>query len=291
MNFLTLKDFDKGFLEETLDLAVKLKANYSTYSESLKNKTLAMIFMKTSTRTRTSFEAGMTKLGGHAIFLETKATNFTLGSLADEAACVSRYADIIMARVFAQEQVEVIAKASGVPVINGLSDSFHPCQTLADLLTIKEKKGTLVGKKLTYIGDGNNVCNSLIIGCSKLGMDVSVATPSGFEPAEKSSKLQLTSDPAEAVAGADVVYTDTWISMGQEKETEEKMKIFPPFQVNKELMAKAKPEALFMHCLPAHRGLEVSDEVIDSEASVVFDQAENRMHAQNALMLKLLEVE
>ena len=291
MNFLTLKDFDKGFLQETLDLAVKLKANYPAYSESLKNKTLAMIFMKTSTRTRTSFEAGMAKLGGHAIFLEAKATNFTLGSLADEAACVSRYADIIMARVFAQEQVEVIAKASAVPVINGLSDSFHPCQILADLFTIQEKKGGLDGKKLAYVGDGNNVCNSLIIGCSKLGMDISVATPKGFEPAEKSSKLHLTSDPAEAVKDADVVYTDTWISMGQEKEKEEKMKIFPPFQVNKELMGNAKPDALFMHCLPAHRGLDVSDEVIDSGQSVVFDQAENRMHAQNALILKLLEVE
>ncbi len=289
MHFLTLKDFDKGFLEETIDSAIALKKDYSEYSSAMKNKTLAMIFMKTSTRTRTSFEAGMTKLGGHAIYLDCRTTNFTLGSLQDEAKCVSRYSDIIMARVFGHEQVEEIAKASSVPVINGLSDSYHPCQALADLLTIKEKKDQLAGLKLAYVGDGNNVCNSLVLGCSKLGMEVAVAVPKGYEPMEKEGAA-ITHSPAEAVKDADVVYTDTWVSMGQEEEKQKRMKIFPPFQVNKELMAKAKQDALFMHCLPAHRGLEVSNEVIDSKQSIVFDQAENRMHAQNALMLKLLEV-
>ena len=286
MHFLTLKDFDKGFIEELLNLASEIKVDYSKYKESMANKTLAMIFMKTSTRTRTSFEAGVTKLGGHAIFIESRVSNFALGALKDEAKCISRYTNLIMARVFGHQQVEEIAKASAVPVINGLSEYYHPCQILADLLTIKEKKGSLAGLKLAFVGDGNNVCNSLVVGCSKLGLDVAVAVPKGFEPMEKNA--EITYNVEEAVKKADIVYTDTWVSMGQEKETKERMKVFSPFQVNKKLMAKANSDALFMHCLPAHRGLEVSDEVIDSGQSIVFDQAENRMHVQNALMLRLL---
>ncbi len=286
-DFLTVNDFDSCALEETIDNAIKMKSNYSCYKDVLKDKTLAMLFMKTSTRTRISFEAGISKLGGHAIFLDYDKTNFTLGSLADETKCVSRYVDLIMTRVFGHEQIKAIAKASEVPVINGLSDLHHPCQALADLMTIKEKKGFLDGLKIAFVGDGNNVCNSLIQACEKLGLDISVACPEGFEPAEKSKALDVLHDPSVAVAGADVVYTDTWVSLGFEAEKEKRLKAFEKFQVNSRLLKLAKQNALFMHCLPVHRGFEVTDDVIDSKQSIVFDQAENRMHAQNALMLKL----
>lgn len=291
MHFLKWSDVGKKFVASAIDLGIELKKDYSPYCKAMENKSLAMLFMKTSTRTRLSFEAGMTKLGGHAIFLDVRTTNYSLGSLEDETKCVARYCDLIMARVFGHEQVEAMAKVSTVPVINGLSASYHPCQALADLMTMKEKKGSFDGMKIAFVGDGNNVCNSLIEASEMLGIEIAVATPKGFEPKEKAKKLQLTNDPVEAVKDADFVYTDTWISMGQEADTESRKTIFPPFQVNSVLMKHAKPSAFFLHCLPAHRGLEVSDEVMDSKQSIIFDQAENRMHAQAALMLKLLKLD
>jgi ornithine carbamoyltransferase len=277
-----LDDFSKDELNDIIDRAIDIKEEPEKYYEILKNKTLAMLFQKTSTRTRMSFEAGMTQLGGHAIFLDWKTTNLTLGSLKDEIKCIARYSDIIMARVFAHKDIETIAEASSVPIINGLSDDYHPCQAIADLMTIKEKFKKFKGVKLAYVGDGNNVCNSLILACGKLGVELRVATPKGYGPKEKGVKV--VSDPKVAVKGAHVVYTDTWVSMGQEKEKAKRVKAFKGFIVDKKLLGKA----LFMHCLPAHRGYEVSDDVIDSKQSIVFDQAENRMHAQKAIILKLL---
>ena len=282
MNLLNLKLLKKKKIEDIINLGIKLKKAPEKYYDALKNKILVMLFEKTSTRTRISFEAGMAQLGGHAIYLDWNTTQLKKAALKDEAKCIARYADIIMARVYKHESVEEIAKNSSKPVINALCDKYHPCQILADLMTIKEKFGKLQGLKLAYIGDGNNVCNSLIIGCKKVGIKISVATPKGYEPLEKPDLL--TNDPKQAAKDADVLYTDTWISMGQEAESKKRKKVFPPYQVNKKLLGKA----LFMHCLPAYRGYEVTDEVLDSKQSIVFDQAENRLHAQKALMLVLL---
>lgn len=294
MHLLTLLDWEDWVVGEVIGNAIKIKGNQGAYSRVLENKTLGMIFQKTSTRTRVSFEAGMTQLGGHAIFLDWRTTNFTLGSIKDEIRCLDRYCDIIMARVHKHEDIQAMADASRVPVINALCNLYHPCQALADLMTIKEKKGKLEGLKMAFVGDGNNVCNSLIIGCSKVGMKISVATPKGYEPykkavelGKKTGSLRLFNKPEEAVKDADVVYTDTWVSMGQEEEKEERMKAFKGFTVDAKMM-KLSNNALFMHCLPAHRGFEVADEVLDSRQSVVFDEAENRMHVQKAVILKLL---
>lgn len=283
MHIPNLKDLTKEQIEEIIDLGIEVKKNPEKYSEALKNKVLIMLFEKSSTRTRLSFEAGMTRLGGHAIFLDWKTTHLKKAKLKDEARCMERYADIIMARVFKHETILELAENSSKPVINALCDKYHPCQALADYMTIKEKFGKLEGLKLAYLGDGNNVANSLIIAGKKLGVKVAVACPKGYEPSEKPDIL--TTDPKEAAKDADVIYTDTWISMGQEEEAEKRKKVFPAYQVNKEILGKA----YFMHCLPAYRGYEVTDEVLDSEKSIVFDEAENRMHAQNALMLKLLD--
>ncbi len=295
MDLLDLS-LDKKLMLQVVDLAAAVKKQPGKYCKALEGKTLAMLFQKTSTRTRVSFEAGMTQLGGHAIFLDWRATNFTLGSLADEVKCLERYCDIIMARVFKHADIKAIADASEKPVINGLCDLWHPCQILGDLLSIKEKKGKLEGLKLAYVGDGNNVCNSLIVACSKVGMQVSVATPPAYKPLQEAvdvakalGKYNWSENPAEAVKGADVVYTDTWVSMGSESEEKQRLMVFPPFQVNEQLMKHAKKDAVFMHCLPAHRGKEVTDSILDGKQSVVFDQAENRMHIQKAIMLKLLE--
>ncbi len=282
MDLLTLKDWSEKDILYIIDKAIEIKKNPQKYENSLKGKTLVMLFEKTSTRTRLSFEVGMTQLGGHAIFVDWKTSQLGKADLKDEIRCIDRYADIIMARVYKQESVDTMAKYSDKPVINGLSDTSHPCQILADLMTIKEKLGKLKGLKLAYIGDGNNVCNSLIVGCKKVGMKIAVAAPKGYEPLEKPDLL--TTDPKQAAKDADVIYTDTWVSMGQEAEKEKRLKIFPPYQITKKLLGKA----LFMHCLPAYRGYEVTDEVIDSKQSIVFDQAENRLHAQKAIMLKLL---
>ena len=263
----------------------------------LKGKTLAMIFEKPSTRTRVSFEAGMWQLGGYALYLS--ASDLQLGrgeTIADTAQVLSRYVNGIMARVFAHQTILDLVKHSRVPVVNALSDFSHPCQGLADLFTIYEKKGRLSGLRLAYIGDGNNVAHSLLYGCSKVGMNITLGCPKGYEPnpevvsqAKKEGKrngceVKVRNDPAEAVKGADVVYTDVWASMGKEKEHEERIRVFRPYQVNAKLVKMAKEDYLFMHCLPAHRGEEVTDEVADSKNSVIFDQAENRLHTQKALL-------
>ncbi len=295
MNFLTLKDWSREEIEGLLDLAAAIKKSPEKYSEKLKGMTLAMIFMKTSTRTRVSFEAGMTQLGGHAIYMDYRTTNLILGELKDEIKCIARYADMIVARVYPQKEVEAMAEAANetnVPVINALSNEFHPCQALADLMTIKEyNKGSNGKIRIAYIGDGNNTCNELIIGASKLGMSIAVATPEGYAPIKDAVKigtecgtLTFSNSPEEAVKGADFVYTDTWVSMGQEAEMNKRMLDFRGYKVTKNLLGNAH----FMHCLPAHRGVEVTDEVIDSKQSIVFEQAENRLHTEKALMLKLL---
>ncbi|MGZ3533821.1 MAG: ornithine carbamoyltransferase [Thermodesulfobacteriota bacterium] len=267
----------------------------------LKGKTLAMIFEKPSTRTRVSFEVGMWQLGGYALYLS--ASDLQLGrgeTIADTARVLSRYVNGIMARVFAHQTILDLIKYSRVPVINGLSDFTHPCQGLADLFTIYEKKGLLSGLKLAYVGDGNNVAHSLLYGCSKVGMTITLACPRGHEPSPKvvseakeegrrsGCKVNVTNDPREAVRCADIIYTDVWASMGKEKEHEQRVKIFKPFQVNGRLVKEAKKDYLFMHCLPAHRGEEVTDEVADSKNSVIFDQAENRLHTQKALMALIM---
>lgn len=294
-HFLTDKEFSPKELADLLAFSATVKKSPEKYASALQGKTLIMLFQKTSTRTRLSFEAGMTQLGGHAIYLDWGKTNFTLGSLQDETRCLARYGDLLMARVYKQSDLETMARASSIPVINGLSDTFHPCQALADLLTIQEKKGKLQGLKLAFIGDGNNVCNSLLLACSRAGMEVAVGGPRRYWPQEgvlkdtrKHGTITLTEDPKEAVKGADVVYTDTWVSMGQEAETELRLSVFKHYQLNDALLKEAKPKAIVMHCLPAHRGREITDDVLDSPQSVVFDQAENRLHVQKALMLFLL---
>lgn len=281
-SFITLKNWNKQEIMHLIDEALLIKEDPEKYYKVLRGKTLAMLFEKKSTRTRISFEAGMTQLGGHALFIDWKTTQLGKADLKDEIKCIDRYVDIIMARVYKHKEIETMAKYTLKPVINGLSDKYHPCQILADLMTIKEKFNKLKGLKLAYIGDGNNVCNSLIIGCKKVGIKIAVACPKGYEPLEKPDLL--TNDPKQAAKDADIIYTDTWISMGQEKEKQERLKIFPPYQVNKKLLGKA----LFMHCLPAYRNYEVTDDVIDSKQSIVFDQAENRLHAQKAIILKLM---
>jgi ornithine carbamoyltransferase len=299
----SLADLTKEEIEEILKTSelLKLQSLRGQEHRLLKGKTLGMIFEKPSTRTRVSFEVGMWQLGGYALYLSS--TDLQLGrgeTIADTARVLSRYVDGIMARVFVHQTVLDLIKYSRVPVINGLSDFTHPCQGLADLFTIYEKKGHLFGLKLAYIGDGNNVAHSLIYGCSKVGIDIALACPKGYEPnskvvsegreeARKKDKVVIvTNDPVEAVHGADVIYTDVWASMGKEKEREERIKLFKPYQVNAELVKRAKQDYLFMHCLPAHRGEEVTNEVADSKNSVIFDQAENRMHAQKALLVLIL---
>lgn len=267
----------------------------------LKGKTLALIFEKPSTRTRVSFEVGMWQLGGYALYLN--AADLQLGrgeTIADTAQVLSRYVDGIMARVFAHQTILDLIKYSRVPVINGLSDFTHPCQGLADLFTVYEKKGRLSGLKLAYLGDGNNVAHSLLFGCSKVGMNITLACPKGYEPdpevvskakegARKSGcEVRVIKDPKEAVKEADIVYTDVWVSMGKEKEHEKMVRVFKPYQVNGKLVKEAKEDYIFMHCLPAHRGEEVTDEVADSENSVIFDQAENRLHTQKALLALIM---
>jgi len=296
----SLYDLTKEEIEQIVKTSELLKLQHFRGQEHplLKGKTLAMIFEKASTRTRVSFEVGMWQLGGYALYLS--ASDLQLGrgeTIGDTAQVLSRYVNGIMARVFAHQTILDLAKYSSVPVINGLSDFSHPCQGLADLFTIYEKKGQLAGLKLAYIGDGNNVAHSLIYGSSKVGMNIVLGCPKGYEPdpevvsrAKKEAKgngseVKVTNDPKEAVKGADIVYTDVWASMGKEKEHEERVKILKPYQVNALLVKGAKADYIFMHCLPAHRGEEVTDEVADSKNSVIFDQAENRMHTQKALMV------
>lgn len=298
-DLLTLDELTDNELSKIIDDGIKLKKQLKKGSHKpiLKNKTLAMIFEKPSTRTRVSFEIGMFQLGGHALNLSSGELQLSRGeSVEDTAKTLSRYVDAIMARVYDQKILEILAKNSVVPVINGLSNSFHPCQTLADLMTIKERKKKLKGLKVAWIGDGNNVCNSLIYGCSKTGINISIATPKGFEPdktvikkSKKKITIVLTTDPQAAVKNADVVITDTFTSIHNRDKKREK-KFLPKFQVNPSLMKKAKKNAIFLHCLPAKRGKEVTSSVIDGSQSVVWDQAENRLHSQKALLVSIIEI-
>ena len=295
-HLLSLADWSTEEILGLLRLAAKVKAEPAKYHSALAHKTLAMVFQKPSTRTRVSFEVGMFQLGGHALFMAADQLQLGRGeTVADTAKVLSRYVDGIMARVFDQKDLEDLATGT-VPVINGLSDRLHPCQVLADLLTIQEKKGRLEGLTLTYVGDGNNMAHSLIIGGAKVGMTVRVATPEGYAPdvwivdAARAigGKVEVTPDADAAATGADVIYTDVWASMGQESEQKKREAIFAPYQVNEALFARAKPDAIFMDCLPAHRGEEVTDAVVDHPRSVIFDEAENRLHAQKAVMLHLM---
>lgn len=285
---LTLDELNKKEIEQIIDLAIKLKKDLKKgiTKPLLKNKTLAMIFQKPSTRTRISFETGMFQLGGHAINLSSQDLQISRGeSIEDTAKTLSRYVDVIMARVYEHSTVDSLARNATIPVINGLSNSYHPCQILADLMTIKEKKQNLDGLKLAWIGDGNNVCNSLMIGCSKVGISMSIATPKSFEPDSKLVKqcknlvdIELTQEPEKAVTKADVIVTDTFVSI---HDNPKRIKSFlPKYQVNSKLMSKAKDTCIFMHCLPAKRDAEVTSEVIDGKQSVVWDEAENRLHSQ-----------
>jgi len=287
------------FLREAQALKRETKAG--KIRKDLDGKTLAMIFSKPSTRTRVSFEVAMTQLGGHAIYLGWNDLQLGRGeTIADTARTLSRYVDVVTARLFRHKDIEELARFSSVPVINALTDLHHPCQTLADLMTILEHKGKLSGIKVAWLGDGNNVCNSLLLGCTLVGADISIACPRGYEPPsdvvslasknakESGSKMKIVNEPKVAVSGADVIYTDVFVSMGMEDEREKRMRDFGGFQVTPQLMGFAKKDAIFMHCLPAKRGEEVSAEVIDGQWSVVWDQAENRLHVQKALLLELV---
>ena len=286
-HFISINDLTSAEIKKIFDLAISLKKNPQKYSKVLKDKTLAMIFEKPSLRTRVSFEAGMTQLGGHAIYLGPNDIQMGVRETpSDIARNLERMADIIMARVFEHQKLIDLSKDTKVPVINGLSDLEHPCQAMADILTVLEKKKKLKGLKVAFIGDGdNNVTRSLFYLCGKLGIDFICAAPLGY--GLKMGKE--TTDPKEAIKNADVVIADTWVSMGDEKEKKTRLKIFPPYQINKKLMKLARPDAIFMHCLPAYRGYEVTNEVIDGPQSVVFDEAENRLHVQKAIMLFLLD--
>jgi len=291
----------QGDILDILRTAEEMKKKRDLDDQPLKGKVLAMIFEKSSTRTRVSFEVGMIELGGFAVTLNTKDLQMGRGeTVADTARVLSRYVDGIMYRAYEHEMVMELAKHATVPVINGLDNFEHPCQIMADLLTVKEHLGKLKGIKMAYVGDGNNVCNSLMLGCAMVGMDLSCGCPKGYEPdpgvlkkakaiAKKNKcQLKVVESPKEAAKDADVVYTDVWVSMGQEEEQKLREKIFKPYQVNADLMSVAHKKAIVMHCLPAHRGMEITDEVIDSKASVVLDQAENRLHAQKAIMVALM---
>jgi ornithine carbamoyltransferase len=303
-DFLTIGEFESMDLISLLSDAIELKKlqKQGLPHPYLSGKVLGMIFEKSSTRTRVSFEVGMLQLGGHAIFLSSKDIQLGRGeTISDTAKVLSRYVDGIMVRTFGHDLIEDFAKNATVPVINGLTDLHHPCQVLADLLTILEHKGKLAGLKMCYIGDGhNNMTHSLMEGAAKLGMHMSVACPQGYEPNEKivsnalemakksGSIIEITNDPVQAVKDADVIVTDVWTSMGMEAEQEERLNSFKPYQVNSELCMHAKQDYIFLHCLPAHRGEEVTAEIIDGPHSVVFDEAENRLHAQKAILKALM---
>ncbi|PPA69788.1 ornithine carbamoyltransferase [Jeotgalibacillus proteolyticus] len=301
-NLLSLKDFTTNEILELIHFAVELKKPENKHLPLLKGKVLGMIFEKSSTRTRVSFEAGMLQLGGHAMYLSTRDIQMGRGeTIADTARVLSGYLDGVMIRTFKQETVDELAQNSSVPVINGLTDEYHPCQILADLLTIYEHFGTFKGKKLTYIGDGNNVAHSLMIGAAKVGMDCTIAAPASYFPraemvefaqsiaSQTGAKIEVVEDPITAVTGSDIIYTDVWASMGQEEEALERTRHFTPYQVNDELVKHANPNYIFMHCLPAHREEEVTTSILEGPHSVVFQEAENRLHAQKALLVALIK--
>ncbi|EPA05127.1 ornithine carbamoyltransferase [Candidatus Nitrosarchaeum limnium] len=295
-DLLTLAELTPKEFTGLIDYSIKLKKELKSGNKPLlKNKTLTMIFQKPSTRTRVSFEVAMYQLGGHAVNLSSNEMQLSRGeSIEDTAKTLSRYTNCIMARVYDHSLLEKLSQSSSIPVINGLSDSFHPCQILADFMTIKEKKGSLKGLKIAWIGDGNNVCNSMIYGCSLSGVSISIATPNGFEPdakvvaeSKKSTSIELTSDPLIAIKNADVVITDTFTSI-HTNDPKRIKKFLPKFQVNEKLMNHAKKNAIFMHCLPAKRDHEVTSSVIDGPQSVVWDEAENRLHTQKALLSSII---
>ena len=303
-DLLSLHDLTPEEFTGILDLAEAVKKRPDRYRRALEGKTLAMVFEKPSLRTRVTFETGMTQLGGHAIYLAP--TDIQLGSresIPDVARNLERWVDAIMARTFRHDTITQLAEHSRVPVINALSDYSHPCQALADFQTLREALGDLRKVRLAYLGDGNNVCHSLLFAAAKCGAGLTVATPEGYEPDPRvvqlaveeagrtGARIRLVHDPVEGVRGANAVYTDVWASMGQEAETEKRAKIFRPFQVNEALMAAAEPGAFFLHCLPAHRGWEVTDAVADSPTSLIFPEAENRLHAQKAVLLLVCRAE
>jgi ornithine carbamoyltransferase len=296
-HLVSLHDFSPNEVEFLLKLAQRIKAHPSRHRNALEGRTLALLFEKPSLRTRVTFEVGMGQLGGHAIYLGPHEVGLGKREAAgDVARNLSRWVDALMARVFSHQTVVELAEHAAIPVINGLSNFEHPCQALGDYLTLLEHKGKLPGVTLAWVGDGNNVAHSLIYGAARLGVRMRLATPPGYEPdrsvvadaRREGGDISLTHDPAEAVMGADAVYTDVWTSMGQEAEAEVRQQEFRPYQVNSQLMRVAGPQAVFMHCLPAHRGEEVTDDVIDSTQSIVYEQAENRLHIQKALLLALL---
>ncbi len=302
-DFLSLHDFTAEEILAMIELAEELKEKqkWNVPHPYLQGKSLGMIFQKSSTRTRVSFEVAMYQLGGYPLFLSAADLQLRRGeSMADTARVLSRYLDGIVIRTFAHNDVKELAEYASIPVINGLTDLLHPCQVLADLQTIKEKKGQLSGLRLAFVGDGNNVCHSLMFGCAKVGIDIAVATPKGYEPDEQivylakqdalkhGASINITNNPVEAVKDADVVVTDVWASMGQEAEKAMRVRDFAPYQVNEKLVSHARPDYIFLHCLPAHRGEEVMEDIIDGPNSVVWDEAENRLHSQKALLAMLL---
>ncbi|MGX7594170.1 ornithine carbamoyltransferase [Planococcus plakortidis] len=300
-DFLSLKDYSTEEILDLLNLAIELKKPENKHLPLLKGKVLGMIFEKSSTRTRVSFEAGMLQLGGHAMFLSSQDTQLGRGeTIADTARVLSGYLDGLMIRTFHQSAVEELAEFSSIPVINGLTDDYHPCQVLADLMTLIEHFGELKGRKLAYIGDGNNMANSLMIGAAKVGLDIAIAAPKGYEPKvemvelaqaiakDTGSVVTVTNDPVEAVKHSDAIYTDVWASMGQEAEAIKRLNDFAGFQVNVELVQHAKADYIFMHCLPAHREEEVATAILEGPHSVIFQEAENRLHAQKAVLVTLM---
>lgn len=301
-DFVSIHDYSAAEVAEIFDLAAEMKKSPEKFNTALKGQTLGMIFEKSSTRTRVSFEVGMFQLGGHALFLSARDIQLGRGeSIHDTAKVLSRYVDGIMARTFAHKTVTDLAEWASVPIINGLTDLLHPCQGMTDYFTAREKLGNLKGRKIAWIGDGNNMAHSLMFGASKVGMDIAVATPPGYAPdLEVVARAQADADMAgtkvilthsidEAADNADVVETDVWTSMGQEEEAAKRLKAFEGWQVDSRVMKRARKEAIFMHCLPAHRGEEVSSEVCDSPQSVIFDEAENRLHVQKAIMYVLMK--
>jgi ornithine carbamoyltransferase len=301
-DLLSIQGISAKEITEVLDLASDVKKNSAKYSDALKSKSIGLIFQKPSNRTRVSFEIGMFQLGGHTIYLGSSEIGMGGRESVKDVACVlSRYLNGIVARTHKHEVVEELARYATIPIINGLSDTAHPCQALGDMFTIRERFGKLSGVTLAYIGDGNNVLNSLMIAALKLGVSVNVATPKAYAPDKdivsiaescakaSGAKISISNDPAAAAKNADVLYTDVWVSMGQEKEAAKRVKAFKAFQLNDNVLKKAKMTCAVMHCLPAHRGQEITDSVMDSNHSIVYDQAENRMHVQKAVLLKLLK--
>jgi ornithine carbamoyltransferase len=302
-HYLSVDDLSPGELGEVLELAARLKADRSMMRDALRGRSIALIFEKPSTRTRVSFEVGVAELGGHPVALSAGELQLGRGeTIQDTGRVLSRYVDAVVLRTYEQERLEVLTSTATVPIVNALSDFEHPCQALADVLTLRERFEQLAGRTLTYLGDGNNVAHSLLLAGTKTGMHVRVATPPGFEPipqvvhraeeiaGETGGSVELTHDPEEAATGAHALYTDVWASMGQEEEANERALVFPAYQVTQKLVDLAAPDVIVLHCLPAHRGLEITDEVIDGPHSVVWDQAENRLHTQKALLLRLFGV-